>query len=208
MTLLSTTRRLLFWILSLGVALASWRFLIGGVAATMEHIAYHADLRPIALYAHIGLAPLALALMPVQLWPGLRARRPRLHRWSGRVAGLAMVVSGVGGLVIALGTRAGPVASMGFAVLAVLWVGATIWGIRAAMVGRIAEHRRWMIRASALTFAAVTLRLYLPLLAMTVGFEIGYPAVAWLCWVPNLLIAEWWLRRRPSGQARPQPLAA
>jgi hypothetical protein len=49
-----------------------------------------------------------------------------------------------------------------------------------------------MVRNFALTFAAVTLRLYLPLgFASGLRFEDFYPAVAWLCWVPNLLFVEW-----------------
>ena len=41
-------------------------------------------------------------------------------------------------------------------------------------------------------FAAVTLRLYLPLGFLSgLRFENFYPAVAWLCWVPNLVVAEW-----------------
>ena len=58
-------------------------------------------------------------------------------------------------------------------------------------------HRCWMIRSYALTFAAVTLRLELPLFFIFGGME--YPVassyVAWLCWVPNLFIAELYLRR-------------
>jgi hypothetical protein len=54
-----------------------------------------------------------------------------------------------------------------------------------------------MIRSFALTFAAVTLRLYLPF-PMIWGFEFieGYRIIAWLCWVPNLLIAELWIHNR------------
>jgi len=39
----------------------------------------------------------------------------------------------------------------------------------------------------------VTLRLYLPALVVGgVDFAVAYPIVAWLCWVPNLLFAEWY----------------
>jgi hypothetical protein len=49
-----------------------------------------------------------------------------------------------------------------------------------------------MIRSYALCLAAVTLRLWLPVgLAQGVRFEVMYPLVAWLCWVPNLMLAEW-----------------
>ena len=54
-----------------------------------------------------------------------------------------------------------------------------------------------MIRSASLTLAAVTLRIYLPLLSVTLGLEVGYVLVAWLCWVPNILLAEWILRREP-----------
>jgi len=50
----------------------------------------------------------------------------------------------------------------------------------------------WMIRSYALTLGAVTLRIYIPLFLMQgVPFEQAYPAIAWLAWVPNLIIAEW-----------------
>jgi len=56
-----------------------------------------------------------------------------------------------------------------------------------------------MVRNFALTFAAVTLRLWLPAsIASGVPFELAYPAVAWLCWVPNLLAAELLLRQTRS----------
>jgi hypothetical protein len=64
---------------------------------------------------------------------------------------------------------------------------------------KIAAHRRWMIRNFALTYAAVTLRLEMPLLGMAFGDVLGYQLVAWVCWIPNLLVAEaivrGWLRR-------------
>ena len=48
-----------------------------------------------------------------------------------------------------------------------------------------------MVRNYALTLAAVSLRVYLPL-SMIAGADFGtaYAAIAWLCWIPNLLVAE------------------
>lgn len=40
--------------------------------------------------------------------------------------------------------------------------------------------------------AAVMLRLYIPSSVLAgVDFAIAYPVVAWRCWLPNLLVAEW-----------------
>jgi len=51
-----------------------------------------------------------------------------------------------------------------------------------------------------LTLAAVTLRIYMPLMLAVFHwpFRATYITVAWLCWIPNLLIAEWMLRAKPS----------
>jgi Predicted membrane protein (DUF2306) len=48
-----------------------------------------------------------------------------------------------------------------------------------------------MIRTYSLTLAAVTLRLRMPIFITSgVDYTEAYVAVAWLCWVPNLMVAE------------------
>ena len=47
---LERTRTGLLWFFTIGVAVFSWRFMVGGVEATMEFVAYHAQLRPCLLY--------------------------------------------------------------------------------------------------------------------------------------------------------------
>jgi len=50
------------------------------------------------------------------------------------------------------------------------------------------------------TFAAVTLRLWLPALQAASGsFVEAYRTVAWLCWVPNVIVAEFIIHARASG---------
>jgi hypothetical protein len=72
-----------------------------------------------------------------------------------------------------------------------------VLGWRRAVQGRLDEHRRWMVRSFALTFAAVTLRLQLPLAAAApIDSLDAYRAIAWLCWVPNLLAVEAFLAWR------------
>lgn len=210
MSVFSILRLSLFWILCFGIAIVSWRFLPMGVEAAMGIVAYHAELRPLAFFAHVGLAPLALMLMPFQFMPRLRERRPAVHRWIGRTYATLVLLSGLGGFAMALGTEAGPVAATGFALLAVLWLAITAIGVWKARAGDIAAHRQWMIRSAALIFAGVTLRLELPvLIASGVEFPTAYTVLAWLCWVPNLLLAEWVLRagagRVGSAAGQPSP---
>lgn len=180
------------------VALMSWRFLVLGVEASMEVMLYHAQQRPVQFFAHVLLGPLALLLTLLQLWVWLRVSHPVLHRWLGRAYALCVAIAGVGGLFLAINTNAGPVAGWGFGLLAVAWIGTTARGVWLARARRFKEHRHWMIRSAALTFAGVTLRIYLPIAIVSdMPFQTAYVAIAWLCWVPNVLVAEWWLRRNP-----------
>jgi hypothetical protein len=68
-----------------------------------------------------------------------------------------------------------------------------------------------MIRSFALTASAITLRMYLPLIfVFHWPFSIAYPAIAWLCWIPNALAVELYLRfvRRPAEISLPANMAA
>jgi hypothetical protein len=81
----------------------------------------------------------------------------------------------------------------------------TTWtALRMVLAHRIVDHRRWMIRSFSLIFAAVMLRIMTPLYGVlsaaglvSFSFATAYTWIAWLCWLPNLLIAVW-LTRRPK----------
>jgi len=86
----------------------------------------------------------------------------------------------------------------------VLWLTSTGIAYRHIRARNQPAHRRWMIRSYALTFAAVTLRIYLPLSQVYgIPFEPAYQTIAWMCWVPNLVVAEWIILRQPA----PSPIA-
>jgi uncharacterized membrane protein len=164
-------------------------------------------LSPLAAPLHFGGGAIALVAGALQAHRGLRLRRPDIHRWTGRLYLLAVLASGSAGLLLATRSSAGPIAQWGFGLMAVLWLATTVVGWRHARAGRYQDHRGWMIRSYALTLAAVTLRVWLPLSQVAgIPFLTAYVAIAWLCWVPNLLVAEWFLRRRPRGPvAAPSP---
>ncbi|MGH6909065.1 MAG: DUF2306 domain-containing protein [Phenylobacterium sp.] len=161
------------------------------------------------IFVHAGAASTALLLGPFQFIARLRAARPKVHRWMGRTYVVACLVGGVSGLFLAAGCTSGPIAQAGFGLLAVCWLSANVQAWRLALAGRYAEHRRWMVRSFAMTFAAVTLRIYLPIAPM-MGYDFlpAYVAISWLAWVPNLIVAELYLnsaklRRRPGPAHMP-----
>jgi uncharacterized membrane protein YozB (DUF420 family) len=157
------------------------------------------------LAVHVAGAVVALVLGSLQFLPALRRGSGPPHRWIGRVYVMGCLVGGGAGLILAPGSHAGPIASAGFGGLAIAWIAVNLLGWRAAVRGRFEDHRRWMIRSWALTLAAVTLRLYLPLvMVLELPFLPWYRAISFLAWVPNLIAAELWLRRA-APRVRPAP---
>ena len=158
-----------------------------------------------AFAVHIVFGGVALLLSPVQLSARLRARVPRVHRLVGRVVLASIVLAGTAGFLLSWVNAAGSVGTAGFGGLAVLWVTFALLGLRAILRRDVVAHRRWMLRTFAMTYAAVTLRLWLVALIPLLGdFHSAYLLVPFLCWVPNLVVVELLLRRGVTdGSRRP-----
>lgn len=186
-----------FWslaaLLSIGVALFSYRYVIG-IGPLGEGVMANLFSRP-WLAAHALGGATALLVGAFQFLPAIRRRRA-IHRWLGRTYAAACILGAAAGFILAFGTTAGPIAGLGFGLLAPVWIYTTVQGWRTAIARDFDAHRRWMIRSFALTFAAVTLRLHLPIGMMAgLTFEQIYVATAWISWIPNLIVVELWMRR-------------
>lgn len=176
-------------LMSFAVATASYRYLID-FGPVPPAIAANKFKHP-WLVLHAASAATALLVGPIQFVSRVRAARPKLHRWLGRIYVVCCIAGGITGLVLALGASTGPVSVLGFGLLAVAWTVSTVIAWRAAVERRFAQHQAWMIRSFALTCAALTLRVYIPTLeVLPVPFETGYRVISFACWVPNVLIAE------------------
>lgn len=152
-------------------------------------------------YIHIMLGGLALLIGWPQFLKGFRNQNLKTHRLLGKIYIIAVLLSGLAGVYMAIYAYGGLVAKFGFGCLALLWLYTTAKAYLVIRKGDIQSHQQWMIRSYALTFAAVTLRIWLPLFQLVLGmdFLIAYMIIAWLCWVPNLLWAEWKVRRVGLG---------
>ena len=149
---------------------------------------------PVLFYAHTTIAPIALLAGVWQFLPV--TRRSSWHRWAGRLYVVCVALESIAGFIIAMTTETGMLAGAGFMILAVLWFTATARAYFQARAGNFVTHRVWMIRSYALTCAAITLRIFLPTgIALGAGFNKSYIFAAWGCWIINLLIAEWIVRR-------------
>ena len=147
----------------------------------------------LTVYTHIFASCVALLCGALQFSSQLRQRAPQVHRYLGRAYLLiGVLMGGIAGLVMAQTAYGGVVSRLGFSALALLWLYSGLRAYLAIRRGQIQQHQQWMLRNYALTCAAISLRIYLPL-SMVIGlpFELAYPVIAWLCWVPNLIYAEW-----------------
>jgi hypothetical protein len=187
-------------VLALGVAayasMALWK------PDAIDFIANREGVLRSALIVHGAVGALALTLGPFQFVERLRRIRPWWHRGSGRIYLACILISGITGLWLSFYTPGGLPATSGFFVLAVLWLLTGALAFRAVLKRDYAAHRAWMMRSYALTFGAVTLRIYLGLGVPIAGFPFDhvYGMAAWASWALNLLFVEWVLL---SGSSRP-----
>ncbi len=159
-----------------------------------------------AFFVHVFTSMFALGAGFTQFSPRVLRRWPGVHRWVGRLYVLDVcLVTGPASLVMACYANGGTSSRLAFGVLAVLWITATALAYVTVRRRQWEAHRAWMVRSYALTLSAVTLRSWkLGLVwALHPAPMDVYRVVAWLGFVPNLLLAEWLIRRRFQKLARP-----
>ena len=128
----------------------------------------------------------------------------------GRIYLGACLFGGVGGIFLARTAHGGVPAMFGFGLLGLTWLFCGYMAYSSIRRKEIHLHRIWMIRSFALTLAAASLRIYLIIHGILEGtgvidtpFVEAYVAISWLCWVPNLFVAEWIISRTRTPEAIP-----
>lgn len=157
----------------------------------------HNNIWKTAFYIHVITSCVCLFAGFTQFSGNLLKNRPRLHRsigWTYIVT--VLLLSGPSGFVMSLYANGGILSQIAFATLSTLWMFFTLKAFLSAKAGNFSDHRKFMIRSYALTLSAVTLRAWKFAIALTLRphpMDV-YMIVAWLGWVPNLLLAEWYIR--------------
>lgn len=159
--------------------------------------------------AHVIPAILFMILGPLQFVKKLRAKYPRVHRWSGRIFLLASGVVGITGLRMALGKTVGGLdekaAILLFGTFFLVALAKALWH---AMHRQFARHREWMIRGYAIGLAVATIR---PIMGMFFAIAIArgrvpqpsefFGAAFWIGFTLQTIAAELWIHytRTPAG---------
>ncbi|MGH3678247.1 MAG: DUF2306 domain-containing protein [Mycobacterium sp.] len=163
------------------------------------------------LVGHVMFAAVAMVCAVAQIWPGLRARRPTLHRRVGRVYVFTAIPAAGCAMIIGAATPFGPILAASNVFLGSLWLWFTINGYLAGRDRRFADHRRHMIRSATLALSIITNRIWTPVLFIALhplqdsvfgGDEERFlwavaGVGAWLGWTIPLLAVQWWLNRKP-----------
>jgi hypothetical protein len=153
-------------------------------------------------YSHVLVAGIILVAGIFQLHPVSRKRFPRIHKWLGYfyVMGI-LFFAAPGGLVMSFFIGRGPLVLCSFLLQTVAWFYCTAIAFDRIRKHDINSHRDWMWRSYALTFAAITLRLYVFFSSWSVDLSQpeAYATIAWLSWVPNLIAAEIYIRHNRKG---------
>ena len=198
--------RILLVILSLGIGGYAFSFLDFKVKGLLfdkgdlvKNVIYMAG-----FYTHVTGGAIALIVGSFQFFPKLRNRNLYLHRLLGRTYVIACMLGGISGLGIAAAASGGLLAKIGFSFLALFWLYTTTQAYTTIKQKKVEAHKEWMLRSYALTFAAISLRLQLPLYMGAMGMEFydAYRIVSWSCWVPNLILIEWLIQRQQASNTQ------
>jgi uncharacterized membrane protein len=147
-------------------------------------------------FLHIIPASLFLSLIPFQFVGSVRRKHLAWHRWSGRILIALGAIVGFSALVMSFTMNIGGVsetaATTFFAILVLAFLALGFWNIRQ---GRVASHRKWMIRAFGVALGAATTR---PIIggffaASRLSPHEFFGAAFWLGFTISLLAAECWL---------------
>jgi uncharacterized membrane protein len=151
----------------------------------------------IAFFTHIYFGGISLLVGWSQFSKRIRDQQLKLHRFLGKTYVIAVLCSSITGFYVALFANGGMVSQLGFSFLAIGWFYTTLNAYTSIKKKNIIAHRKWMIRSYAFTLAAVTLRLWLPTLPsiLDIPFSEAYIIISWLCWVPNIIVAEIYIRK-------------
>lgn len=155
---------------------------------------YHIDYWRIGFYAHVFTSVFVLLAGATQFTRFIVFKYPKVHKTIGYCyLSLVLFVSGPGALAMAIHANGGLPAKCSFVLQTIMWFIFTSAAWYYAVKKKFMKHAECMLLSYSLTFAAVTLRILkilLSLLHMNGVRPIdAYITVAWMSWVPNMIIA-------------------
>jgi hypothetical protein len=135
-----------------------------------------------------------MLLGPIQLLKTIRRRNINAHRVIGYIYYVLLYPASAGAYWLAFYAYGGVASTIGFMILATLWVATGFLAYKAINEKRVNDHKEWMLRNYALTMAAFTLRILVIIDSIVGDSEIGYILISYFCWIINLVVIELWIQ--------------
>lgn len=150
-------------------------------------------------YIHVYSSIFALLAGFTQFSSFVLRRYPEVHRNVGRLyVYIVLFLSAPSGIFIGIFANGGLWSRIAFVMLGTMWFWFTLHGMLSILKKDVASHRKMMLRSFALAASAITLRLWKVIFVHI--FEPNpmdvYRVIAWLGWIPNLLLVELYIRKK------------
>lgn len=159
----------------------------------------------IGIGMHYFMGAVLVLAWPILFSARIRSRHRRVHRWTGRVYVSAGLLAGVGGLTFILAHHNGGAPHIAFALWGSVMMLSSVMAYLHARAQRFDLHRAWAIRLFAMVLGSWIFDLEYRAwedLAGGVGMGTGDQpglfdyAINYLFFVPNLLVAEFFIRNQ------------
>jgi hypothetical protein len=160
----------------------------------------------IGIGLHFAMGVVLVLAWPILLSARIRARHRAVHRWTGRIYVVAGLLAGIGGTSFILTHGAyTPSASIAFGVWGAVLMLCSVMAYLHARAKRFDLHRAWAIRLFAMVLGSwlfdLEFRAWKDLAGgagIGQGDSIGLfdYAILYLFFVPNLLVAEFFIRNK------------
>lgn len=142
------------------------------------------------LLTHIAGSGLALLVGPFQFWLGLRRRSMLVHRWTGRLYVVGVLIGGSAAFYLASHAGQGATFGISLGILGVAWWATTGMAYLAIRLGQVSQHKEWVIRSYVVTFTFVTTRALAELGILPSLGRDPFATLVWLSWSMPLLATE------------------
>lgn len=189
------------WIVPLAIGVAAFLYLAStpfiGVPEAQTPLPPHDNFPlyyPLLIIHMIG-GTLSMLTMILQVWPWVRQRHPKVHRVSGRIYFVSVLVSSVLALVVVW--WAPQPGQLGALCLSLFWLVTTVAAYRAIRRGDVAKHRQYMLYSFAVSASNWAFFVLLVTQMFEIPLDIAYyqEGARWIPWVGNLMLVQWWLYR-------------
>jgi hypothetical protein len=220
--------RLFYFAALLGLGIFGTYIVLRGTGATIRNFDQWHDLvsglplqtaadwiANIGIGMHYLMGAVLVLAWPILFSSRIRVRHRTAHRWTGRVYVTAGFLAGIGGLSFILAHHNGGAEHIAFAIWGTVMILSSVMAYVHARAKRFDLHRAWAIRLFAMVLGSWVFDLeYRAWEDLTGGIGIGEAevlgpadyALLYLFFIPNLLVAEYFIRNKHKRVVLPRAL--